>query len=93
MALLADSIRFREPRNHFVVDLLQPFEAKSVKMISRRESLDAAKAGVFEATCQNNVAVDPVFPNDERGKTHSHLKCDPRFLREDDDRTVRLRGG
>src|SRR5438552_18432126 len=54
-------------------------------MVSWRERFDAAEAGIFEATREHDMAVDPVPSNDERGKTHPHLKRDPCFLREHSD--------
>ena len=91
MALLADSIRFREPRSHFIVDLVDALESERVKMISRRESFDAPEARVLHASRENDVAVDPVLPNDERGKAHSDLESDPRLLGQDRDWSVLFR--
>lgn len=48
----------------------------------RRERFDVAEAGIFEATREHDMAVDPIPANDERGKPHPHLKRDPAFLRE-----------
>jgi hypothetical protein len=61
-----------------------------MQVISRRERFDAAEAGIFEAPREHDMAVDPVPLNDERGKTHSHLKRDPRLLREHSDWPVSL---
>src|ERR1017187_5766345 len=56
-----------------------------MQMISRRERFDAAEAGIYEATREHDMAVYPVSSNDERGKTHPHLKRDPGLLREHGD--------
>jgi hypothetical protein len=80
MPLLTDPIRFREPRRHFVIDLVDARKSKRVKMIPRRKSFDPAKARMFEAARQNHVAIHPVPANHKRCKTHSDLKGDSRFL-------------
>ena len=66
MALLADQVGFGEPGGDFVIDFVHAFETKGVQMISRRESFDAAKARVLQPTRQDDVAVDPILPDDER---------------------------
>ena len=88
MALLANSVGFSEPGGDFVIDLVHALEAKRVQMISRGESFDAAKARVLQASRQDDVAVDPILPDDECGETHPHLESDPRFLRKDDHRST-----
>ena len=91
MALLPDSIRFREPGGDFSVDLIDAFEPEGVEMIPRRKSFDAAKARILQAPRENNVAVHPVLANDERGKAHPDLESDPRLLGQDGDRSILLR--
>src|SRR6266513_122954 len=53
-----------------------------MQMISRRERFNAAESRIFQATGQHDMPVDPISSNDERGKTHPHMKRDPGFLRE-----------
>src|SRR5882724_10963386 len=84
VALLAYSVGLGEPRGDFAIDLIDVLEAKGVQMISRRESLDAAKARIFQASRQDDVAVDPILPDGESGETHSDLEGDPCLFREDD---------
>ena len=93
MTLLAHMVGFREPRRHFAVYLLNGLKSERVEMISGRESFDAAKTRIFQAPRQNNVPVDPVSPNDERGKAHPDLESDSRFLGQDSDRSAFLRDG
>ena len=93
MTLLADAICFSEPVSDLVVNLLDAFESKSVKMISRRKSFDPAEARGLQTPRQDNMAVDPIVPNDERRETHPHLKRDSSFLREDGHWSVLLRDG
>jgi hypothetical protein len=90
MTLLADQVGFSKPRGDFVINFVHALEAKGVQMISRGESFDAAKAGVLQASRQDDVAVDPILPDDERSETHADLKGDPRFFREDDHRSIPL---
>ncbi len=90
MALLANSIRFRQPRGNFGVDLIGVRETKGVQMIPGRKSFDAAKAFIFQSTRQHDVPVDPTLSNDERGEAHAHLKCDSRFLGKHRDGSIRL---
>ena len=90
MALLADQVGFSKPRGDFVIDLVHALEAKGVQMISRGESFDAAKAGVLQASRQNDVAVDPILPDDERSETHADLESDSCLFGEDDQRSIPL---
>ena len=85
MGLFADAIRFPEPRCDFIVDFADALEAKGMKMIARRESFDPAKARMFETPREDDMAIHPVLSNDERGKTHPHLKRNPCLLREHGD--------
>ena len=85
MPLLTNAIRFREPRHHLVINLVDTGESEGVEMIPRRESFDSAKTGMFESARQNHVAIHPVLANHERGETHPHLECDSRFLRQNGD--------
>jgi hypothetical protein len=91
MALLADPVGFGEPGGDFVIDLVHPLETKGVQMISRREGFDPAEARVLQASRQDDVAVDPILPGDERSETHPNLECDPSLFGENDDRSTPLR--
>ena len=88
MALLTDLIGFGEPGGDFVVDLVHALEPKSVKMVSRRKSLDSAKARILEPTREDYMSVHPVSSNDEGGKAHPNLKRDPGFLGQNGYRAV-----
>jgi hypothetical protein len=90
MALLANSIRFGQPRENFGVDLVDILKTKGVQMIPGRKSLDAAKAFILYASRKHNVPVDPALSNDESSEAHSHLKCDSRLLGKRRDGSVRL---
>jgi len=85
MALLTNPICLRQPRGDFRVHVIDALEPEGMQMISRRERFDAAKAGIFEATREHDMAVDPVSSNNERGKTHPHLKRNPCFFWEHGD--------
>jgi hypothetical protein len=91
VTLFADAIRFGEPCRDFSIDLLDALEPKRVKVISGRKSFDASESWVFEPPRENDVTVHPVSSDRKRGKTHSHLKRDTSFLRQDDDGSVLLR--
>jgi len=80
MPLFADAVGLGEPGSDFVIDLIHALETKGVQMISRRERFDSVETRICQATRQHNVAVDPIPANNKRGKTHSHLKCDPGFF-------------
>jgi hypothetical protein len=80
VALLAYSIGLGEPGGDFVVDFVNALETEGVKVISRRESLDVAKARALQASRENYVAVYPILPDNERGETHSHLERDSRLF-------------
>lgn len=47
MALLANSICFRQPRENFGIDLVDILKAKGVQMIPGRKGFDAAKAFIL----------------------------------------------
>jgi hypothetical protein len=51
-------------------------------MISGRKSFAATEAWIFASAREHDMTVDPVLSNDERGKTHPHLKRDPCLLRQ-----------
>ena len=85
MALLTNLICLGQPCGHFGINVINALEPEGVQMIFRRERFDAAEAGIFEATREHDMAVDPIPSNDERSKTHSHLKRDPCLLREHGD--------
>ena len=88
MALFAHAISFGKPGRYFIVDFVDAGETKRVKVISRRESFDAAKPWILETAREDDVAVHPVPANHEGGETHPHMKRDPRFLRQDGERSV-----
>jgi hypothetical protein len=91
MPLFAHSICLRKPRGHFVVDFVDAGETKRVKTISRRESFYATKSRILETAREDDMAVHPVPANHECGETHPDMKRDPRFLREDGERSVFVR--
>ena len=88
MALLPNLVGFGEPGGDFVIDFANALETKGVQMISRRESFEAAKARVFEASRQDYVPVHPILPDNERSETHPDLKSYARLFREDDHRST-----
>jgi hypothetical protein len=49
-------------------------------VIPWRESLDAAKARIFDAPSEHEMPVDSVPARRELRERHPHLKRDPRFL-------------
>ena len=85
MALLTNLIRLGQPCGHFGIHLISALEPKRMQMISRRERFGAPEAAIFNATREHDMAIDPVPSNNERGKTHPHLKRNPCLFREDDD--------
>jgi hypothetical protein len=90
MTLFAYSVGLGEPGGDFVIDLIDPLETKGVQMISRRESFNPAEAGVLQPPGKNDVALDPILPDDESRETHPDLERDPRLFREDDYRSTPL---
>jgi hypothetical protein len=90
MALLAHLIGFGDPGGDFIVDLVLVREAEGVQMITRRKRFDSAKTRIRQASRQDDVAVDPVFPDREGCETHSDLESDPRLFRQNGDRAVCL---
>src|SRR5436189_5221695 len=88
MALLTNLIRVLHPRGDFRIHLIDALEPEGMKMISRRERFDAPEAAIFNPTREHDMAVDPVSSNNERGKTHPHLKRNPCFFREHGDGPV-----
>jgi hypothetical protein len=88
MPLFPYAVGLREPGSDFVVNLLHAFEAKCVKMISWRKSLDAPEAWTLEPSGEDNVAVHPLLPNDKCGEAHADLKGDPRLFGQDGDWAV-----
>src|SRR5438105_2172169 len=77
MALLTNLICLGQPGGHFGIHVISSLEPKGMQMISRRECFDAPEAAIFNATSEHDMAVDPVPSNNERGKTHPHLKRNP----------------
>ncbi len=57
-------------------------------MIARRSVLDLGESWIFQMAGQHNVAHDPVSPQADSGKAHSHLKRNPRFLGNHADATA-----
>jgi hypothetical protein len=80
MLLVADAIRLGEPLPELVVDFVDGRQAKCMPVIPWRESLDAAKARMFDAPSEHEMPVDPVPARRELRERHPHLKRDPRFL-------------
>src|SRR2546423_15244033 len=74
MALLTNLICLGQPCGHFRVHVINALEPKGMQMISRREGFDAPEAAILNSTRENDMAVHPVPSNNERGKTHPHLK-------------------
>jgi hypothetical protein len=85
MALLTNLIGLSQPGRDFLIYIVNALEPEGMQMISRRERLDAAESGIFEATREHDVAIDPVPSDDERGKTHPDMKRYPCFLRKHGD--------
>jgi len=88
MPLFADLVGLRQPGRDFVIDLIHVLEPKGMEMISRRESFDAPETRILQPAREDDVAVDPIPANDERGETHADVKRYPRFLGENGDRPV-----
>ena len=86
MALLTYSVCFGEPGGDFLIDIVDVLEAKGMKMISRRERFDAAKARVLQATRQNNMALDPISADYKRREAHPNLKSDSGVFGQHGDR-------
>jgi hypothetical protein len=68
------------------VDLGRRHKAEVVNMIPWGDSVNAAEAGVWQPTGEDDVTVEPVLVRCDLGKRHPHLKGNARFLWDDDDR-------
>lgn len=88
MLLLANSICLRQPGGNFSINLVHASEAKRVEMIPGRKCLNPPKTRVFQPTCEDDMAVHPILPNDKCREAHPHLKGNPRLFRQDSDRSV-----
>jgi hypothetical protein len=77
MVLLTNLISLGQPGGHFRIHIVYALEAEGMQMISPRERFDAPEAAIFNATSEHDMAVDRVPSNNERGKTHPHLKRNP----------------
>jgi hypothetical protein len=88
VTLLAHLICFREPSFNVFIYLDDVLEPKGMQVISGRKRFDAAEARIFQPAGQHDMAIDPVLSDDERGKTHPHLKRDPCLFREHNDGPV-----
>jgi hypothetical protein len=82
MPLLADIIRFAEPRLHVAVEFLARRDREVVDLIARRDGLDLGESRVIEPAGEHDVARNPVSPQADRGEAHAYLKRDPRLLGE-----------
>ena len=83
MALLANAIRFGEPRAELGVDLSDGMHAKRVEVVPRRKRLDLSEARTLQAARQDNVAVQPFLARRHLCKRHAYLKRDARLLGQD----------
>jgi hypothetical protein len=81
--LLADTIRFGNPRAKIGVDLTGISKPEGVKMIARRKGLDSAKSRVLETTSEHHVTIQPVLPGRHLRKGHPNLESDSSLLRKD----------
>ena len=86
MLLSTDGIGLSKPGAELSVDLGRRYKAEVVDMIPRRNSVDAAEAGVWQSAGEDDVTIEPVLSRRDLGKRHPHLKGNARFLWEDDDR-------
>jgi hypothetical protein len=82
MFLLADCVRFSNPRHEFVIKIRNILHAKGVQMISRRESLDARKTGMLNAAAENEVTNEVFTAHLHRDERHAHLKSNAGFFRQ-----------
>lgn len=88
MKLLADGVRLAQPAGDLCVQLGCGLDAELVNVISRRNRLDGAKAGVLESPCQDHMSVQPTLPQGDGGEAHSDLERDARLFRHDGDRSA-----
>jgi hypothetical protein len=81
VALLADAIGLSEPRKDFTIEFLTRVKAERMYMISRRNIFDLSETRIFQATSQDDVTNESIFPEHYCRETHPHLKRDARFSR------------
>jgi hypothetical protein len=82
MALLADVIRFAEPRDHVGVEFFARRNREVVDLIARRDVLDLGESRVIQPAGEHDVAGNTVSPQADRGEAHAYLERDARLLRE-----------
>src|SRR4029453_1553202 len=80
------AIGLGEPPRHLVVDLLRTLESELVEVVAGGERLNAPKTCVLEPAGENDVCVDPAFPQRHGREAHSQLEGDAGLLGDDDHR-------
>jgi hypothetical protein len=62
-----------------------------MNVVARADRQDACEPGIFKTPREHQVAVEPVAAKADCREAHTHLKCDPGFLRQDDHGPATLR--
>jgi hypothetical protein len=81
--LLTHSVCLGQPCAKLSVYVAWLGESEGVHMITRRNGLYAAEAGVLGPSGQYNMTVEPIRSRCDLRKGHAHLKCNPSLLWND----------
>jgi len=92
VALFTDAIGFRQPGAKVGIDFAQLTKSKKVHVIARGESFDPPETRMLQPAREDDVAIEPLLTRRDLREGHSHLKCDPGFLRQNTDRSAAAHG-
>jgi hypothetical protein len=79
--LSANAVSFSKPGENFSIQLCTRFEAEGMDVIARGNIFDFRETRMFQAPGQYDVTDDSIPPQAHRRETHSDLKGDTRFFR------------
>jgi len=82
MELPANAVSLSKPAEDFTIQVCARIEPEMMDVISRGNVFDLRKAGIFQPAREHHVTYDAISPQTHRCETHTHLKCDARFLRQ-----------
>jgi hypothetical protein len=83
MFLPSNLVSLANPLRELIVEIAEALQAKSMEMISGRESFDAPETWMFDAARKNKVADQIISPHGNGDERHPDLERDPGFLGKD----------
>jgi hypothetical protein len=83
VTLLANSVCLGKPCPELRVHISGSRKPESMNVVTRRDGLHLAKAGVLEPPRKHNVAVQPIRPRCDLRERHPHLESNARLLWKD----------